>query len=120
MNFYNKVFGATMMLASVAMAMPAHATDRALSANELTTMVSNMDIAFSSRFISGVTSYRLDGSARTELAIGVSDQGKWWLDGDQVCTQWQSLRNGDVSCVTIYQGDGDTYRTSNGFTIRAL
>jgi len=120
MKNYERIFGAIMLLAGATMALPAHATERALSANELNAMVSNTEIAFSSRWVSGVTSYRQDGSARTDLAIGVSDHGKWWLNGNQVCTQWQRLRNGQANCVTIFQGDGETFRTSNGFIIRAL
>jgi len=120
MTNYKKILGASIVLASIAFAMPAQSADPALTENELNLIVADVDIAFSSRWVSGVTSYRLDGSVRTELSIGISDQGKWWLDGNRVCTQWESLRRGRTNCITIFRGEDDTYRTSDGFTIRAL
>ena len=120
MNKRTKTFGAALVLAGMAFAMPAQSAERELSADQLNIIVADVDVEFSSRWISGVTRYSGDGTAKTELSIGISDQGQWWLDGNRVCTQWTRLRRGRTSCVTIILDDNDTYRTSDGFTIRAL
>ena len=120
MNFYNKLFSSTLWLAAIVRAMPVHASERVLSAEELRAMITDIDVAFSGKGISGVTSYRMNGNVRTELTIGFSDEGKWWFDDNQICVRWQRLQGGRPSCFVIYEGDGNTYRTSHGYTIRAL
>jgi len=120
MNFYNKLFGSTLILAGIVMAMPVHASERALTAEELHTMIRDIDVAFSGKGISGVTSYRTNGNVRTELSIGFSDEGKWWFDDNRICVRWERLKGGRASCFVIYEGANNTYRTSHGYTIRAL
>lgn len=35
----------------------------------------------------------------------VSDEGKWWVSGDQLCQQWQTYENGKRFCFRLYQRD---------------
>jgi hypothetical protein len=120
MNNSKKMTSAAILVASVLATMPAYAVEQSLSGEELQAMVTDVDIEFSGRGLSGVTNYRLDGTATTKLTIGLSDHGNWWLDGDQVCTRWQRFRSGEASCFTVHPSEGNTYQTSSGFTIRAL
>ncbi len=120
MNVSKKMTSAAILVASVLATMPAYAAEQPLSGEELQAMVTDVDIEFSGRGLSGVTSYRLDGTATTKLTIGFSDSGNWWLDGDQVCTRWERFRRGEASCFTVHPSEGNTYQTSSGFTIRAL
>lgn len=33
----------------------------------------------------------------------VSDEGKWWVSGDQLCQQWQTYENGKRFCFHLFQ-----------------
>lgn len=35
-----------------------------------------------------------------------SDVGKWWIDGDTYCANWQKIRNGETKCFKVTL-DGD-------------
>ncbi|MBZ0217888.1 MAG: hypothetical protein K8F25_15120 [Fimbriimonadaceae bacterium] len=115
-----KFLGTALVLAGMTLAAPAWSADQPLSADELQSMITDVNVAFSGKGISGVSNYRLDGHVRTELNIGFSDEGKWWIDGSQVCEQWQRLRHGKPMCFMIYPESGGTYRTSHGYSVRAL
>ncbi len=120
MNNYNKMIGATLMLISAAIAMPAQSAEQPLSATELGTMMSDIDVAFSGKGFTGVMKYRANGSVSTELTFGFSDQGEWWLEENQICTKWQRMRSGRTACFFIYRAEGENFRTSTGYTIHAL
>lgn len=120
MNQSKKFLGAAFVFAGIAVSPPAWSADQPLSADQLQSMITDVNVAFSGKGISGVSSYRGDGRVQTELNIGVSDKGQWWIDGNQVCEQWQRLRHGKTLCFKIYQESGGTYRTSHGYSVRAL
>ena len=120
MTFSEKIIGAMLMSASITMAAPAYTAERALSAEELQTMITNASVEFSGWGLSGITSYGLDGRVSAELTIGISDEGVWWLEGNQVCTKWHRLRRGKASCFVIIHEGGEKYRTSHGYSISAL
>lgn len=98
----------------------ASAGDTFLPGNELRELLNNRQVAFSGKGISGTTVYGADGQARTELMLGITDEGSWWIDGDQVCTQWSFLRGGRADCFYVERSEKNTYQTSSGFTVRAL
>lgn len=48
----------------------------------------------------------VDGSGKaTGLGIfaRVSDEGRWWVSGDQLCQQWQKYEDGKRFCFRLFQ-----------------
>lgn len=51
-----------------------------------------------------------DGSLKVDvLASGYSDTGKWTIEGNAYCSQWDKLRYGKKSCYNIRHLNGDKY-----------
>jgi len=40
---------------------------------------------------------------------GVSDRGKWWVDGSRLCQKWSSWMDGETYCYTLSRS-GDRVR----------
>ena len=53
--------------------------------------------------------WKADGTLLGSTVRGVSDSGKWWVEGDLYCRQWQSWGDGKKACWTLYL-DGDKLR----------
>lgn len=65
--------------------------------------------------------YRADGTFRAESTktngdCCISDGGRWWIEGDKVCKQYDNWRGGKKSCNTIVRRP-DGYATAGGFKL---
>ena len=55
------------------------------------------------------TYHRADGKAFTKCCADswrFRDSGKWWVKDNKLCTQWETLRHGEVGCSYIVREDG--------------
>ncbi len=51
--------------------------------------------------------YKADGKLNGFVpGHGRSDEGKWWVEGDNFCRQWSRWRNGKKSC-TVWTREGN-------------
>jgi len=51
-----------------------------------------------------------DNSSEITIEGRLEDKGEWWLEEGKVCTQWQKLRDGKVSC-RYWLVDGQTVKS---------
>ena len=66
-------------------------------------------VGFQSTRFKGTATFRKDGSAKLTIPALGGDVGRWWSDGDQVCTQWvQALRRKPV-CARIERFPDGSY-----------
>jgi len=52
-------------------------------------------------------------------ASGASDNGKWWIDGNKLCRQWNSWSGAKKSCVILYQ-NGEKLRFESPETKQSI
>jgi hypothetical protein len=43
--------------------------------------------------------YKTGGEMTFNLDNGWSDSGKWWVDGEKFCQQWEQVRGGAKYCL---------------------
>lgn len=57
-----------------------------------------------------------DGHAqiKVETPHPSSDRGNWSLQGNQVCTFWNSLRDGKAKCYSVHEIEAGHFITSGG------
>lgn len=57
-----------------------------------------------------------DGSARIDLAgpERADDTGRWWQEGDRICTVWSNLRAGAQTCYSLERAEAGRFMTSGG------
>ena len=45
---------------------------------------------------------------------GESDRGKWWIEDDQYCRQWENWSNRDIKCRKFYIVGNEVLWVQNG------
>lgn len=66
----------------------------------------------------GVSKYNRNGSATVNINAPEKskDAGKWWVSGNQFCSQWTNLRDGQAKCWDVETTSQDgVYRLDNVF-----
>ena len=63
----------------------------------------------SSRGILFETVTNADGTSRFKNENGFIDDGKWWIEGNTRCIQWERIRNGKPGCSEMYDLGGGEY-----------
>ncbi|QMU59505.1 MAG: hypothetical protein GKR98_15750 [Boseongicola sp.] len=49
----------------------------------------------------GSVEFRANGSARLVIPALGADDGRWWLNGDRICSQWNQALNGKERCARL-------------------
>ena len=64
----------------------------------------------------GDLTLRPDGRARitVETPQAVMEIGRWSIEGNRICTQWNSLRSGSAKCYSVTRVSGGRFLTSGG------
>jgi hypothetical protein len=107
---------------AVAMPMAVHASD--LSADQIAAEIVDHSIVWWETDGWHRGGLRLDGDGTAEVTVDApvvaGDLGRWWIEGDRLCTSWGALRAATAKCYTVRRGDGGRYITSGGnvFEIR--
>ena len=58
-------------------------------------------VGFESIRFKGTATFRKDGSAALTIPALGSDVGKWWRDGDLICSQWVRVLRRKPVCARI-------------------
>ena len=64
---------------------------------------------FSFRGVEGVATFRTDRGARLNVAGQGNDSGRWWIEGDQFCVEWQRALSGRTRCASLRRLTDDRY-----------
>lgn len=60
----------------------------------------------------------LGADGRAQISVdapkAASDTGRWSIEGNRLCTQWQSLREGSAKCYAVERTEAGRFRTSGG------
>ena len=80
-----------------------------LSSEEIATSVSDQKLE--ARTANGreiIVTFDPDGTMAGRME-GSRDRGKWWVENDQFCRQWNNWRDRKENCYTVVK-DGETYK----------
>lgn len=84
--------------------------DDILSGQQLTAFLSvERKINFTGFRIAGAALLRPDGSFEIEVWRLGEDTGKWWVEDDQLCSRWNTFREGRILCSSVRKGPDNTY-----------
>ncbi|MBV0912834.1 hypothetical protein [Anianabacter salinae] len=74
--------------------------------------------------------FQIDGETTVKMArfhangvivTGVNnqptDEGRWWINGNAICSQYRSSNNGQAICSTYYDLGGGRFKSSRGATL---
>ncbi|MEM7254133.1 MAG: hypothetical protein AAF493_22170 [Pseudomonadota bacterium] len=81
-----------------------------LTGEQLSALITDNAIQWETDRSRGVAAYAADGSATVDWGTG-DDVGTWRIDGDQLCSQWKTVRDGTERCFTVYQTGENQYRS---------
>ncbi|GGK18215.1 hypothetical protein [Salinarimonas ramus] len=89
-----------------------------LSREEIRALVDGKTYRFEvpQRGFARTTTIDADGAqALTSNIPGIeTDTGSWRIAGNELCSRWTKIRNGDESCQTVTPQSDTRYETSNG------
>lgn len=74
-------------------------------------LASDRKIAFSRFHVAGSGVLRADGRFSIVVPRLGEDQGRWWLDGDRICSRWDRFRKEETLCALIGRLPDGTYRS---------
>ena len=74
-------------------------------------LVSDRKIAFSRFHVTGSGVLRADGRFSIVVPRLGEDQGRWWLEGDRICSRWDRFRKGQDLCAAIGRLPDGSYRS---------
>ena len=66
-------------------------------------------VGFQSTRFTGTATFRKDGSAKLTVPRLGTDVGKWWSDGDQLCSQWVTALRRKPVCARIERFPDGSY-----------
>jgi hypothetical protein len=96
--------------ASILLAGPA-AADEVLKGAEIRALLS--DAKLKARAKNGRTytiRYLADGTATLQMDdYSFADKGRWSVEGDASCSQWEKIRDGAKGCWDVFSRGGDDY-----------
>ena len=108
-----KIFTTTITAAAIGLVgvLNASADHGQLSGDEIKTVVNGATAKGKSRRGGEIIfQIRDDGSLRLDnLDSGFSDTGKWTVEDDSLCTQWNKINQGKKGCSTVRHLSGDKY-----------
>ena len=93
----------------VLLAAPAKAE---MTGDQIKSAVSGKTFSFTGKY-NGTMKLGADGAASMTLRVGVTKTGKWFINGNQFCSQWE----GEGEQCGTWTDAGGKYTTSNGYTM---
>lgn len=101
---------------------PAEAAE--LSAAEIKSEIVGQTLAWWERdgWASGNLTLMPDGRAAIsiERPHASSEDGRWTIRGNMICTSWLSLRGGEEKCYSVSRSGSDEFETSGGNVFRIV
>jgi hypothetical protein len=73
-------------------------------------LVEDRQIALSRAGITGTARVNADQSFEVEVPRLGRDNGVWWLEGDRICSRWETFRKDQDLCAVVGQEESGTYR----------
>lgn len=89
---------------------------KALNGAEIKTMISGNSFSFTGP-ASGNIKFTKNGRVGYKLTTGNSASGKWWIKGNQYCTQYPNRK---AKCYSVNTGSAGAYKVSGGYTLKPL
>jgi len=81
-----------------------------LSADQLNELIPGATLyGTSTRGAAYVLKYASDGSMTVQVGANFSDSGRWTIEDDTICAQWQKIRDGEKACWEVFHDSGDAY-----------
>lgn len=96
-------------LPALMLATPAKAE---MTGDQIKAAVSGKTMDFAGKY-NGVMNFGTDGSASMTLKVGIKKTGKWFIKGNEFCSQW----DGEGEQCGTWTDAGGKYTTSNGYTM---
>jgi hypothetical protein len=110
-----KLIGAAFFVATLIVGTPAVAAS--LSGKDISALVSGKSANWKSTDgkLSGTIRWSTNGSLSVTGNFGKfsSDNGKWRVDGNKLCTKWNKLKKGAESCNSIMPLNDRSYKMGN-------
>ena len=84
-----------------------------LTADQIRSVIVGSTLTGSRMGMSISMSFHEDGSASL-TSTRKNDSGRWEIEGDLICIQWESFKRGKRECKKLTRNDDDNYRFSPG------
>ncbi len=79
---------------------PAIAAEQKLSGNAVKTVLTGARVYWRGGAVQ--SDYKAGGVLRSAHSSGRSDSGKWWVEGDNYCRQYQRWGHGKKRCWSVF------------------
>ena len=83
-----------------------------MTGDQIKAAVSGKTFSFAGKY-NGTMNFGTDGTASMTLKIGVKKSGKWSVNGNQFCSQW----DGEGEQCGTWNDEGGKYVTRKGYTM---
>ncbi len=111
------------LLGLTSMSVESFAAQKKLTGNEIKSTHAGHTVRFATSSGSkGEISFKSDRAMEGKKVSGHSDVGKWWVEDDKFCRQWDHWRSGDWNCFHVFEAGDKQYKvviTEGGNTTKS-
>jgi len=111
----NRIAVALAIAAGPGIILPASASAANMTAAQIEEKVIGRTLGFETDSgLAGEIHYAPAGTSTIEVDGLFSDKGTWRFNGDEFCTRWDIIRDGEEKCTDFHQVDETTFEVSDG------